>query len=223
MAITESKLREIIKEECELTVEKQRLRNIIKEEYQAVLSEQSIESFFPNFEIPPAIKAIVQALPQIVAGWPQGKELDWEGKFFPMVERILGGPLEEENKKIIKRVWEKLMTYRDAGALDREADTTAQSAGQPQAGGSWVGKSMRDVVKIVKAELKKLGFTDKKMRTNAETRANQAADAAFKAKGKPYWFWGGLLKLRNKHPLRRKYKEWYQDYRKKRRAKRKRR
>lgn len=66
----------------------------------------------------------------------------------------------------------------------------------------WIGKSMREVVKLTKAGLKKV--------LRRSTRANN-----YDGDG---WFRGGLLKLRRKHPLRRKYAKWYKDYRAKKRA-----
>ena len=68
----------------------------------------------------------------------------------------------------------------------------------------WIGKSMREVVKLTKAGLKKV--------LKRSTRANN-----YDGDG---WFRGGLLKLRRKHPLRRKYAKWYKDYRAKKRAER---
>ena len=69
----------------------------------------------------------------------------------------------------------------------------------------WVGKSMREVVKLTKAGLKKV--------LRRSVRANNY--------GGDGWFRGGLLKLRQRHPLRKKYAKWYKDYRKRKRAARK--
>ena len=215
MAITESKLREIIKEECELTVEKQRLRNIIKEEYQAVLSEQSIESFFPNYQIPPELQNLVRFLEGWLKYFPGSEEPDWEGSFFPMAERVIGEPVKKEFKNPIIRIWKHIVnTVRPGGISHSYGDQLAGQDKKPaRASDSWVGKSMREVIKIVKAELKKLKLDDDKMTAHRDRRHPGK---------KPVWMWGGLMSLKNNHPLRRKYKEWYQDARKRRRAKRKR-
>ena len=87
------------------------------------------------------------------------------------------------------------------------------AAAEPAGENAWVGKSMREVVKLTKAELKRLGFRKQRMiDKKAEKYPNKTG---------PAWMWGGLMRLKQKHPLRRKYAKWYKDYRAKKRAARK--
>jgi len=83
---------------------------------------------------------------------------------------------------------------------------------QPQGEQAWVGKSMREVIKLTKSELKRLGFTGEKMRTNHAVRYPDRTGRE--------WFWGGLMFLRRNHPLKKKYSAWYKDRRQKKRDER---
>ena len=92
----------------------------------------------------------------------------------------------------------------------KKAASASTATAEPEGVNAWVGKSMRDVIKLTKAGLKKT--------LKRRARANNY--------GGDGWFKGGLLKIRRKHPLRRKYKAWYKWYysaeqKKKRRAARK--
>ena len=89
----------------------------------------------------------------------------------------------------------------------KKSASASTATAEPEGVNAWVGKSMRDVIKLTKAGLKKV--------LKRSARANNYGGGG--------WFKGGLLKVRRKHPLRRKYKAWYKwhysaDQKKKRRA-----
>ena len=68
---------------------------------------------------------------------------------------------------------------------------------------AWINKSYKEAVRLTKKELERLGFTEESMRAYRDRRHRGK---------KPLWMWGGLMSLRRRHPLRRKYKAWYKSF-----------
>jgi len=141
----------------------------------------------------------LEDLAMALKGWLAkhvGKIPDWDG-LFKLVE------LTDEQKKFLGRLFQKIEKIQ-AKTKTTEPAGTSTTAAEPEGDDAWVGKTMREVVKLTKAELKRLGFRKQRM--------IQKKQQKYPNKRGPAWMWGGLMRLKRKHPLRRKYSKWYKHY-----------